>query len=69
MTIQLAKVRRCVFKAEEKVNRMIRELTRFTGQRPTVVRIPVHDYLALTEGEKLNSFPGVEIKSALRGMI
>ena len=36
-------------KARTKVSKMIREITDWKGQRPTVVRVNIGDHLAMTE--------------------
>jgi hypothetical protein len=55
-------VQRRAEKALDRVDKMIREITAWKGEKPKIVRVNHGDYLALTECGKLNHFPGVEIK-------
>lgn len=36
-------------KALDKIDKMVREVTQWRGERPTIVRVRMADYLALTE--------------------
>ena len=55
-------------KARDKIDKMVREITQWKGERPTMVRVNHGDYLALTEvgwikdgvlsGTKLEVRPG-----------
>ncbi len=37
----------------KKINKMVREITQWNGQRPSMVRVNYGDYLALTEANYL----------------
>lgn len=43
------KVRARATRARRKVDAMIREQTNYTGQRPTIIRVQLREYLALKE--------------------
>jgi hypothetical protein len=43
------RTRRRADNAKEKIRKMIAEITGWNGERPTVVRVNMGDYLALTE--------------------
>jgi len=49
-------------KARDKVQKMIVEITKWKGERPTVVRVCHADYLALVEMNWADRFPGIEVK-------
>mgnify|MGYP003657646357 CR=1 FL=1 len=44
-----ARTKRRALKARDKIDKMVREITRYKGERPTLVRVNMGDYLALTE--------------------
>lgn len=44
-----ARTKRRALKARDKVDKMVREITNYKGKRPTMVRVNMPDYLALTE--------------------
>lgn len=48
--------------ARKKVGNMIIEMKNWKGTRPAIVRVNHGDYLALTECNLLNEWPGVEVK-------
>lgn len=56
------KTRRRAEKAKEKVYRMVKEIEDWKGERPTVVRVSMSDYLALVEANYVNSFANLEVK-------
>ncbi len=44
-----AKTKRRALKARDKIDKIVREITNYTGKRPTVVHVNMPDFLALTE--------------------
>ena len=44
-----ARTRRRAEKARDKIGKMVREIKAWKGEAPTVVRVRMSDYLALTE--------------------
>ena len=50
-------------KAREIVEKSIRELTNYTGERPSVVRVKPSYYLVLTEVGWVDRWPGIEVRA------
>jgi len=44
-----ARTKRRALKARDKIDKMVREITSYKGERPTRVRVTISDHLALTE--------------------
>ena len=51
-------------KARDWVERSIKEITDYTGKRPTVMHLPIAKHLVLTEVGWADRWPGIEMRAA-----